>query len=152
MCKLSYILYEGYECECKHIVDEPQYCSGVKPKGTFFKKPIELPAWIPTLSVTNSGLGAFDLVMNDGLRYQEQKYFEPVDCEHIEYLKQDTKDSCPYHKNHDMQMAICETIVHTRGEAPEAREHRWSRWGRNAKKVRNAILFDEPIKGWMAGL
>lgn len=93
--------------------------------------------------------------MHDGIHYQAQEYFKPVDCKHIEYVREDTEDTkgfCPFHSDSWMQSCIGRSMMDSdRGEAD--RKDREARTGRKeggensviqkVKKAFRALVFDE---------
>lgn len=90
--------------------------------------------------------------MHDGIHYQTQEYFKPVDCKHIEYVMEDTKRLCPFHSDSWMQTCIGQYMMDSdRKEAN--RKDREARTGRKeggkssvmqkVKGVLRALAFDE---------
>ena len=56
-------------------------------------------------------IGPCNVILYDGIHYQAQEYFQPVDCKHIECVKEDTKDSCPFHSDSQMQGDISQLMM-----------------------------------------
>ena len=85
------------------------------------------------------------------VHFQDEKYFQPVKCSHIECLDQGgTKESCPLHSNYYMPINITEIMdkaaVKVSNDRERAKRMGWKEGGgkskgQKVKDVLSAILY-----------
>lgn len=73
--------------------------------------------------------------MDDGVLYQTEQYFQPVNCKDIECVEQDTMNSCPFHRDFEMQGKITRKIFYLEHEE-KSRKERAERMGGETPAVR----------------
>ncbi len=83
--------------------------------------------------------GPFDLVMYDCFRYISLGCNKPVDCEHIEYQQQDTRDGCPFQANYAMKFGI-EMQMGWNERREKDREERAAKMGNPAVQKAKAVF------------